>query len=1365
MDLPHDLASALLNQPLNYILPKQDTDKKDIDDELLREFKVSDQLKQITFKKPAMKLPAQTTAEHTEPSGMLERHILAAVSSKRSWTKPDLKVKRIKIDSTPTDFDSVQVQPRETGFSIAEEKPVVHLDSRRLQTEAKNKLVSILQDPFDLDPDTLQALEDSMNRLWYAKQLKDVDAQLLVRLNETCSAMLDFQFANFDGDEIDVACQAAKCAILVMLVFTSNHSDKQLYLENYLTSVLEFVYACGDALQNSNVSDFDDFLKSYIKIMDLLACYAKQNSLEDSIVTKLEYFTLKLCFSGSKQDPSYDRLRVAASNVIYEIFNRNPDQRVFLLHEIVNSFDQLSPHKTNSRQYHLARGFSVQLVTMLLVRLIQSFTVCYEFDEAYWKVSEKKRQELNSSIYSHIEASADELARLSNEIASLLVTKITSNYDTTGKKVLENFIEDLLAMAEYPEYSGCETLLESFLHTLMFVFSSDNYSAQIEAFALELMGIIGSKILALRRGQQPVRFSADMSVADFQTLFEQYLAVWHNLKTYQSFFAFKLFTKVHALTKSASDKLLSCCQRAEFLLLQIINQKVPFPQIDRPADYLAVLASQNLFAHYDSFLGLIIKSLDHPRTKSRNRAVKNLSLLIEREPSLLTLPTVKQSLAVRLVEQYASVRDSIVELLLNTVPAHPELISDFYAPACDRIGDASMAVRKKAISLARVMYEHSTEQTVRTAVCEKLLRRLDDEEDAVVDLAVACLKELLLLSHEDPLARAETMVCVIGKSEKNWDYFERFLREKVVHHFATSPELRKAVAAVIQAILEHVTSQVHCDHDRVQNMTGLLAILVKCDGTLLSQDQLVSLQPYITDDSSTGSSLCYNILQIFHYTLPQTRSLKKTFIHQCQTSLLARLTKFNARELEEAMPCLWLLSLMKKDTEKLARACISSLSLLRPYLAKIRENSYEPDPKVFRLLFLLGNVGRHCRLDAHTELFQAANLGFKATDTVSGFIIKHISVFCDESLDASSQRVAIKNLLNVCITHPRWFMSERILGVMDRAFQSNDPDLQDIVVNTLATFLELQDREAVLRNGLDFKDSKTLKLDVQVFHGESAEYVNDGICSSLVQRYLHHVLKNCLIDESGHSLRAVTFLKLVVRFGFANPKLCIGTIVALEASQTPAIRSTALAMHEQLFEKYESLIESGYMEGLRVAFDYRRRLSGQLLSETTLFRCMMSVLDGSRMAGKRFLRLLVKTLANFEDPDPLFVGYVAVNLAAVHFRQQDHVFFLVSGLEQIIDSEAAELVERTDEEDDWDVLGAQARALFVLMRLKDVLVTNYNLSDERILKYQTSAKDFKGAITRVDTVPLDVADLDLARRKGGRVSQKLCTKLLELVED
>ncbi|KAH3679514.1 hypothetical protein WICPIJ_008605, partial [Wickerhamomyces pijperi] len=131
-------------------------------------------------------------------------------------------------------------------------------------------------------------------------------------------------------------------------------------------------------------------------------------------------------------------------------------------------------------------------------------------------------------------------------------------------------------------------------------------------------------------------------------------------------------------------------------------------------------------------------------------------------------------------------------------------------------------------------------------------------------------------------------------------------------------------------------------------------------------------------------------------------------------------------------------------------------------------------------------------------------LGFKDTDTVSGFIIRHITMFCNNELDVGSQRVAIKNLLNVCITHPRYFMSERILGVMDSVFETNDLDLQDIVINTLSTFLELQDREALLKNGLDFKDSKTTKLNVKVFHGESAEYVNDGICSSLVQRYLHH---------------------------------------------------------------------------------------------------------------------------------------------------------------------------------------------------------------------------------------------------------------------
>ncbi|KAH3668391.1 hypothetical protein OGAPHI_002145 [Ogataea philodendri] len=1333
-----------------------------IDQQLISEFRVSDQLKNITFKKPALRL-SKHTYEPKPPTNPLEAHILQSMPSKRAWTKPDLKVKRIKIDNSAVDLDSKALNVHEIPAAVEQDLPVVHIDSESLHEDARNTFVAVVTNPFVLDLETLTTLEIAMNRLWYSKLLRQMDSKLLITLADACVRSIDFQFVDNTDAELEAALVPSKCAILLLIVLTSAHTDRQLYLETYLTSVLEFVYSVTDALATESQHS-ETFIKHQIKILDLLARYAKWNNMEDSIATKLEYHTLKLCFDGASRSVFHDKLRVAASNVIYEIFNRNPDQRVFLLNEIVNSFDTLPANKSHARHYHLARGFSVQLVTMLLVRLVQSFTICYEFDDAYWKVSGKKRQDLNAAVYEFVDAADEELSRLCNQIASLLVTRVTTNYDATGKRVLENFIEDLLAMLEYPEYSGCETLLESFLYTLMFVFSSDNYSGPVEAFALELMGMIGSKILSLRGDYQPVRFGPEMTVAEFDSLVGQYLAVWHSLKIHGAFFAFKFFVKVHALAKTASKKLLARCQETEFSLLQLIYHKIPFPTVSASTDYRAVLASQNLFSHYDGFLNLIVNSLDHPKTKSRNRAIKNLSLLISCEPSLVTLPKIKQSLAVRLVEQYASVRDSIIELLSNNIAQHPELVADFYVSACDRIADPSMAVRKKAIALAKIMYQNSDSLDVHVTVCEKLLRRQDDEEDAVIDLAVSCLNELLFAPHGRLLDKLEVMVQLVAKSEKNWTYFERFFREKIVHNFSADPALEKSIATIVKTVLEYVTNEVHSDRERVQKMTGLLAVFVKCDGNLLSQDQLVSLQPYITDDSSTGSSLCYNILQIFHYTLPKTKLLKKSFINQCQTSLLARLTKFNAHELEEAMPCLWLLSVMKKDTEKLARACISSLTLLRPYLAKIRDHQYEPDPKVFRLLFLLGNLGRHSHLDSHSTLFAASKLGFKDTDTVSGFIIRHITMFCNNELDVGSQRVAIKNLLNVCITHPRYFMSERILGVMDSVFETNDLDLQDIVINTLSTFLELQDREALLKNGLDFKDSKTTKLNVKVFHGESAEYVNDGICSSLVQRYLHHVLKNCLIDESDHSLRAVTFLKLVVNLGFANPKLCIPTIVALESSQIPVVRSIALSMHEQLFEKYESLIETGYMEGLRLAFDYRSRLSPSLLEEKTLLRCLFSVLEGSKGAAKRFLKLLLKSLANFKTPNPLFVGYIAINLAAVNFKIQDHVLLLVSGLDSIIDNEGTEISDKMSEEDDWDSLAAPARAVLSLIRLKQVLITNYNVSDDKLANYQETSRDFKGPIARVDTVPLELQDLDLEQHKNSRYSFKLCNKLLQFIE-
>lgn len=99
----------------------------------------------------------------------------------------------------------------------------------------------------------------------------------------------------------------------------------------------------------------------------------------------------------------------------------------------------------------------------------------------------------------------------------------------------------------------------------------------------------------------------------------------------------------------------------------------------------------------------------------------------------------------------------------------------------------------------------------------------------------------------------------------------------------------------------------------------------------MTQDQLVSLQPYLVDEKNSGEAVCFYSLQILKYVLPCFPALRPGFVDAAETYLLRRLTKFNVKELHEAMPCVWRLCYMNKDTVKLANASISCMKLIKPF--------------------------------------------------------------------------------------------------------------------------------------------------------------------------------------------------------------------------------------------------------------------------------------------------------------------------------------------------------------------------------------------------------------------------------------------------
>ncbi|ODV87437.1 hypothetical protein CANARDRAFT_21388 [[Candida] arabinofermentans NRRL YB-2248] len=1543
---PSNIVESLVHHPFSYILPKQDlvsfagpfhikfssdelslsqetfvpADSSNDDvlmDQILKELDTpAEDLKYVKFKKPAMKL-AVSAKEGVKPIlqstsfPTIEKQVLEKTEpvTNIQWTRPSLKVKRIKLNDTPddlkadrffksarkrgplTDGDSTFDQTTDLKSSLEtshnqelnRDVPVTSGDFVKLATTNITNLVdNIGQEdtfnfsdsslwlsyfssdasynlPFDhiLNIETIQLLEDNINRLSVAKAFENFEIDTLLRLQVITSRSVIYALSiswsklsdSTDIQEknclIHLACNVLKASNILLRLLSSGRPEKQLYLESYPKLVLDFIFMLTDEvllMKNHEIASdcelrhFDILLQQISFLFDTISSYVEASPLDEHVIIRLEYFSFNIMFHDQEEkplsaflDPLYDMLKASASNIIYSIFYKHVDQREFILTEIANSMTKLPLHKVAARKFRLTSGINVQLVSSLFVRLIQTSHISdYVFDSSYWKLVSDHRsaaksrnfEELNSQFYDHVTSITNETASMSNQISGLLITRLAGNPDSLNKKSFELLLEDLLAMLSYPEYSGAETLLESLMSTLLYVCNSDKYSNTLDFFAMEMVRVISSKILSLRSTtKNSVRFSTKMSEQNFSDITDDYLAVLYYLKedtdscqnNSYNFLLTKLFVAIRSLSKSIDDipeatrcsescyqGLSSLSSKIEALEIRLIRSLNSEDSIESRGScsyskvlevYRNVLLSQRISSYYESFQNLIVKKLDDSKAKSRKGAVKHLQLIIGSDPSLLNAGSIKSSIVSALNESFSSVRDSMLDLIGAFIDSHPEIIKEYYVIVCDKIGDPSISVRRKSMNLAIRMYTNIENRGVKALISERLLRRLDDEEESIVDLATKSLLNMWFYSmikdwdsqlqkgnKKVIMTRVDNIVDVINANDRNWAYFERFIKEKVlfVHSLneATHSLLISAVSLMIDSILEFVTELVdECnDQTHIESLMGILSIFLKIDGSFISQDQLVSLQPYLLDESSAGNSLCFYTLQIFRFTLPRMHSLKPAFVTQCLSILLSRITKFNARDLDEAMPCLWLLANESNETIKLAKACIASLHMIRPYITKIKAPEYKPDSKIQRLLFLLGNFGRYCKFSEHQGLFLTSKLGMKQNESVTSLIFKHLLIFCSETLNSDLKRVAVRNLINVCITNARFFMSEQLLSVIDQAYEASDMSLQDVVTKGLGTFLELEEKKVIELNGLESKDSKRVKLDVAVFHGESANYVNDGICSALVQRYLEPIMKNCLVDELDHSFKSIRFLQLVVKMGFANPKLCFPTIIALESSAIFSVRSAATLMHEELFEKHESLIESSYIEGLKLAVEYRKRLSPDLFQEKYFLITCMKIIQTNRNSARKFLKIVTKSFNMIDLSKPsqdlevvsAFIGFISVNLSVVTLKTQEEVLMIIDATERTLDTVGIDFSEQRrniDSEDGWYKLGLISKCLESLMLLRSVLLSNYNVSSEKIEKYRLTpnSKDFYASINKVDSqeVKLDKTDMNL-KSKGRAFAKSVC---------
>ena len=424
-------------------------------------------------------------------------------------------------------------------------------------------------------------LESILHKAITAGRLVEIPADHLQRLQRLCEGALasaksldliidlegkadDFVDWVSKLDTMDLGLRSSRTILKIM---TGGREEKQIYSEEILQSVIDVVKKILDhciipvveARTSSPSATFfetaslhkkiiSQLLFDASKVIALLGKLLSKVEIAETVITGIEYFAFPVLFAenahGEKESilgiQRFENLRHTAMDMIARIFSRYPGQRLFLLDEILSSLQKLPVTRQHARHFKLADGPSIQLVSALIMRLVQTSATrstadtkraqvqrlhasdfeqgseSDSYEEEHSKTANDKEQGSESDT-SKDDAHSSQLSvmqRLANDTAShldnaaksaqyvvkyLVQRAMTASKtgDQPHRQLLELFLEDFITVLGISEWPSAELLLQILFANCRNIAENQKSLAPAKNMALELLGRMGSAISEL----------------------------------------------------------------------------------------------------------------------------------------------------------------------------------------------------------------------------------------------------------------------------------------------------------------------------------------------------------------------------------------------------------------------------------------------------------------------------------------------------------------------------------------------------------------------------------------------------------------------------------------------------------------------------------------------------------------------------------------------------------------------------------------------------------------------------------------------------------------------------------------------------
>ncbi|KAL8985124.1 MAG: hypothetical protein Q9177_004522 [Variospora cf. flavescens] len=328
---------------------------------------------------------------------------------------------------------------------------------------------------------------------------------------------------------VDALNKALTSCVIPIVELRPKHSDSETF-----------------ALASAHSKEINQLLYQANRTMKILVEILEKVDIAEILITAIEFLAIRILFVENAHNEKdsvlgiqkFEGLRRTAMDIISGVFSRYPDQRAFIFDELLTSFQKLPTKGQNARQFKLSDSTNIQLISALIMRLIQTSAAPSQTPVRSAKTSNARSREerrsdhgssdteegssdtaaqpeapdtssddsdgdtgsnLNQRLAQEANALNDSAAKDAQYVVRYLVQRAmtaSKTGDQPHRHLLDMFAEDLVSVLGNPEWPAAELLLRALMVSMINI-TETRSTAPAKNMALELLGIMGSAISEL----------------------------------------------------------------------------------------------------------------------------------------------------------------------------------------------------------------------------------------------------------------------------------------------------------------------------------------------------------------------------------------------------------------------------------------------------------------------------------------------------------------------------------------------------------------------------------------------------------------------------------------------------------------------------------------------------------------------------------------------------------------------------------------------------------------------------------------------------------------------------------------------------